>query len=124
MPRLLHLSGEQDPRRKAKTSSRSRMLLLDAEATPESNLGGLMPPAGADHPDEPARPHHHTRFQRGSFPDSPAPGGTTDESDRFWQISGADAETSYRRPVRERAGAGRMSTCVRVCPPPPRRKTA
>src|SRR4051812_14363854 len=31
MPRLLHLSGEQDPRRKAKTSSRSRVLLLDAE---------------------------------------------------------------------------------------------
>ena len=31
MPRLLHLSGEQDPRRKAKTSSRTRVLLLDAE---------------------------------------------------------------------------------------------
>jgi hypothetical protein len=31
MPRLLHLSGEQDPRLKAKTSSRTRVLLLDAE---------------------------------------------------------------------------------------------
>ena len=40
------------------------------------------------------------------------------------QISGADADTSYRRPVRERTGAGRMSACVQVCAPPPRRKAA
>jgi hypothetical protein len=40
------------------------------------------------------------------------------------QISGADAYTSYRRPVREGTGAGRMSACAQVCAPPPRRKAA